>query len=159
MISDAAALVLFAIRSSIKLGQQMRQAYVDSTKRRDLVLPLPNFFSTPDLISAVNYFDGPGKVHLAQSPRLGELLQKSKTSGKELEGEDLAEVLTCFKEFFNLDLAAKVTERAPLASVSAADQVADLVAYSLRDEYSALRARLGVAVTALGTPEPPQARN
>jgi len=56
-------------------------------------------------------------------------------------------------------LAAKVTERAPLASVSAADQVADLVAYSLRDEYSALRARLGVAVTALGTPEPPQARN
>jgi len=107
MISDAAALVLFAIRSSIKLGLQMRQAYVDSTKRRELVLPLPNFFSTPDIISAVNYFDGPGKVHLAQSPRLGELLQKSKTSGKDLEGDDLAEVLTCHKEFFNLDLAAK----------------------------------------------------
>jgi hypothetical protein len=50
----------------------------------------------------------------------------------------------------NLELAAKVTERAPLASVSAPDQLADLVAYSLGDEYSALRARLGVAITNLG---------
>ncbi|HEX5102096.1 MAG TPA: hypothetical protein VFV94_21450 [Polyangiaceae bacterium] len=59
----------------------------------------------------------------------------------------------------NLELAAKVSERAPLGSISAADQIADLVAYSLGDEYSALRTRLGVAVTALGTPEPPPARS
>ena len=38
MISDSAALVMFAIRSSIKLGRQLRQTYVDSTKRRELVL-------------------------------------------------------------------------------------------------------------------------
>lgn len=50
----------------------------------------------------------------------------------------------------NLELAARVTERAPPRSVSASEQTADLIAYSLRDEYSALRARLGVAVTNLG---------
>ena len=37
MISDSAALVLFAIRSSIKLGVELRQAFVDSTKRQALV--------------------------------------------------------------------------------------------------------------------------
>ena len=38
MISDSAALVMFAMRSSIKLGLQLRQTYVDSTKRRALVI-------------------------------------------------------------------------------------------------------------------------
>ena len=52
MVSDSAALVLFAIRSALKLGQQLRLAYVDNTKRRELVLPLPNFFSSPDVVSA-----------------------------------------------------------------------------------------------------------
>jgi len=50
----------------------------------------------------------------------------------------------------NLELAAKITERAPLGAWPAAEQSADLVAYSLGDEYSALRARLGVALTSLG---------
>jgi hypothetical protein len=52
----------------------------------------------------------------------------------------------------NLELVAKVTERAPLGSVSAAEQLADLVAYSLSDEYTALRKRLGVAITSLSDP-------
>jgi hypothetical protein len=46
----------------------------------------------------------------------------------------------------NLELAAAVTERAPLATVSAREQADDLVAYSLSPEYALLRARLGVAV-------------
>jgi len=50
----------------------------------------------------------------------------------------------------NLELAARITERAPLRAISASEQCADLVAYSLGDEYSTLRARLGVAVTTLG---------
>jgi hypothetical protein len=47
----------------------------------------------------------------------------------------------------NLTLAAKVTEAAPLPGSSAAEQVDDLIVYSLSDEYAALRARIGVAVT------------
>ena len=38
-----AELIMFAIRSAIKLGQQSREAYVDATRRTALVLPLPSF--------------------------------------------------------------------------------------------------------------------
>ncbi|MBI3849412.1 MAG: hypothetical protein HY298_03830 [Verrucomicrobia bacterium] len=107
MISDAAALVLFAIRSSIKLGQQMRQAYVDSTKNRELVLPLPNFFSEINIVSAANYFDVKGQAYLADRPKLAALLQKRKTAGKTLTAEEEAEVCTYHIEFENLDRAKR----------------------------------------------------
>lgn len=35
MAADSAALVMLAIRSGIKLGQQMRLACMDSAKRRE----------------------------------------------------------------------------------------------------------------------------
>jgi hypothetical protein len=106
MISDAAALVMFAIRSSIKLGLELRQAFVDNTKRRDLVLPLPNFFSAPDIVSAANYFAGPpGSAYLATSQKLADLLTKRRSPGLSLTPDEEAEVLTYYDEFFNLDLA------------------------------------------------------
>ena len=105
MISDAAAIVMFAIRSSIKLGLQMRQAYVDATKRRELILPLPNFFSAPDIVSATNYFAGPGKAFVSKSQPLADLLKKRAASG--LSAEEEAEVITFHAEFFNLDLATR----------------------------------------------------
>jgi hypothetical protein len=49
----------------------------------------------------------------------------------------------------NLELAASIVERAPLPGPSATEQIGDLIAYSLTDEYSMLRARVGVAVTTL----------
>ena len=60
MISDSAALILFAIRSTVKLTQQVRLAYVDSTRRRELVLPLPKFFTDTDDIDAAEFFDSDG---------------------------------------------------------------------------------------------------
>lgn len=56
MVTDSAALILFAIRSAAKLSQQIRLAYLDHTRRRDLILPLPNFFSSTNVIDAVDYF-------------------------------------------------------------------------------------------------------
>jgi hypothetical protein len=56
MITDSAALVLFAIRSSVRLGHEARQAYVDATRRRHLSLPLPNFFSSSNAADAFQYF-------------------------------------------------------------------------------------------------------
>jgi hypothetical protein len=107
MISDAATIVLFAIRSSIKLGQQIRQAYVDSTKSRELVLPLPNFFSEINIVSAANYFDVKGQAYLADRPKLAALLQKRKTPGRTLTPEEETEVCTYHVEFENLDRARR----------------------------------------------------
>jgi hypothetical protein len=56
MVTDSAALLLFAIRSTAKLSQQIRLACVDDTRRRDLILPLPKFFSGTNVIDAVGYF-------------------------------------------------------------------------------------------------------
>lgn len=107
MISDSAALVMFAIRSSIKLGQQLRQAYVDSTKNRELILPLPNFFSDINIVSAANYFDVKGQAYLADRPRLASLLQKRKTPGQTLTPEEEAEACAYHIEFENLDRAKR----------------------------------------------------
>jgi hypothetical protein len=105
MVTDSTALVMFAIRSGIKLGQQVRLAYVDSTKRRELVLPLPDFFSSPDISSATNYFAGAGKVHVAKAPYLADLLTKRNTPGKVLTSAEESEIIDYHTEFFNLDLA------------------------------------------------------
>ncbi len=104
MVSDSTALVLFAIRSSLKLGQQIRQAYVDATKRRKLVLPLPDFYSTPDIVSAVNYFAGTGNQYIRPGTLLNRLFQKWKTPGEELTEEEKGLLVDYHHEFFNLDL-------------------------------------------------------
>jgi len=57
---DTASVILFGIQSAIRLGQQARQAYVDSTRNRALVLPLPNFNPEPNSGSAlIHYGDQP----------------------------------------------------------------------------------------------------
>ena len=73
-----AELIMFAIRSAIKLGQQSRAAYVDATRRRELVLPLPNFPTEITADSAGGYFVGAGVRHVQQSPRLAVLVDKWK---------------------------------------------------------------------------------
>ena len=40
MIAGSAELVMFAIRSALKVAEQSRKAYIESTMRRELVLPL-----------------------------------------------------------------------------------------------------------------------
>ena len=73
-----AELIMFAIRSAIKLGQQSREAYVDATRRRELVLPLPNFPTAITVDSAGGYFIGEGVRHVQRSARLGALVDKWK---------------------------------------------------------------------------------
>lgn len=105
MIAEPVQLVMLAIRSSLRLGQQVRQAYVDSTKRRELVLPLPNFFSKVDVAAARNYFGGSGKGHLERVPHVKALLEKLRAPGGELEPGEESEVLVAYSEFRNLERA------------------------------------------------------
>jgi hypothetical protein len=73
-----AELIMFAIRSAIKLGQQSRSAYVDATRRRELVLPLPNFPTAITVDSAGGYFIGEGVRHVRRPSRLADLVDKWK---------------------------------------------------------------------------------
>jgi len=71
-----AALIMFAIRSAIKLGQQSRSAYVDATRRRELVLPLPDFPTAITIDSAGGYFIGEGMRHVRRPSRLADLVDR-----------------------------------------------------------------------------------
>ena len=93
MVAVSVEIVLFAIRSGIKLGQQMRQAYVDSTKNRELVLPLPNFFGKTDITSALDYFETDGKAHVKDASRLAELLKKHHPPESVLSSEEEKDVI------------------------------------------------------------------
>jgi len=126
MISDSAALVIFAISSSIKLGQQIRQACIDAAKGRPLVLPLPNFFSQPDVVSAANYFAGPGAAHVAPGSQLSGLLQKRKSPGQALTPGEEEQLLGYHVEFFNLDLvrAGKIGRAADGSTLHALEYTA-----------------------------------
>ena len=70
-------LILYAIQSAIKLGKQIRRAYLDNLKRRELILPLPKFPSQKDWTSALNFFEGDGNVYVQKDPRIADLLVKA----------------------------------------------------------------------------------
>ena len=70
-------IVLFGIKAGIRLGVQISAAYVDNLKRRELVLPLPNFPAVEDEVSALYYFEGSGSSFLGDDPALTALVNKA----------------------------------------------------------------------------------
>ncbi len=113
MFTDSASLILFAIQSSVRLGQQARTAYVDSTRRRELILPLPDFFSSPDVNDAIAFFDKTGKRFVDGYERNGQFIKGSKrlkslislALNQTLEDEEKNELKIFHTEFWNLNRA------------------------------------------------------
>lgn len=109
----SSALVIFAIQSALKLGAEAREAYVDATRRRALVLPLPNYQAKSDLFDAVEYFMGPGRRHIPQSQVLEGLRSRLEESDsidqlvKGLSEEQKAELVVLHSDFATLDLLEK----------------------------------------------------
>ena len=66
-------LILFAIQTALRLGVQARAAYVDATRRRSLILPLPNYQAKSDVYDALEYFKESGKGHIPKSKLLEDL--------------------------------------------------------------------------------------
>jgi hypothetical protein len=99
-----AELIMFAIRSAIKLGQQSREAYVDATCRHALVLPLPDFPTKITTEDAGGYFLGAGAPRVSSSPRLAALLDKFRTRTP-LSPAEQEELLGLRRECFVQDLA------------------------------------------------------
>jgi hypothetical protein len=86
----APSIVLFAIQSAIKLGAQSREAYVDATRRREILLPLPKFNPSPGIGAARIYFRRE-RPQIKGPKRLLELLDKvdAKVKLTKLEQEEL----------------------------------------------------------------------
>ncbi|MGD9076531.1 MAG: hypothetical protein PVJ69_15040 [Desulfobacteraceae bacterium] len=106
-------LVLFAIRSALRLGVQARAAYVDATRRRSLILPLPNYQSKADVYDAVEYFNNSGKRHIPESKLLGDLrgqLEETNTITQivnNLSEDQKTELMVLHSDFATLDLIEK----------------------------------------------------
>lgn len=88
--------VLFAIQAGLKLYGGVRKAYVDSTRSRALLLPLPRAADV-DAGSARVWFLGDGASVAAQHPRIQWLVNKSERTGDE-ERELLASYSLLYSE-------------------------------------------------------------
>jgi hypothetical protein len=71
-----ADLVIWGIKSGLKLADQSRKAYVEATINRNLILPLPNFTSSITVDTAKSYFRGGGRVHLKNNSGLEKLYKR-----------------------------------------------------------------------------------
>ena len=107
MVTDSAALVMFAIRSGIRLSQQVRKSYIDATKRRDLVLPLPKFFAAVDSLDEAQWFhSGDGKPYCDRSPRLKEIV-KNFGNQQPLSEPEKQEIHDFYQDYHTLFLAER----------------------------------------------------
>jgi hypothetical protein len=92
-------LVIFGIKTGIKLAQQGRHAYVEATINRELVLPLPNFNPEVSIGIAEGYFHGTGNIHLRENCRIKELVDISLNSIRSLTGDEKNEIIDAYADF------------------------------------------------------------
>jgi hypothetical protein len=106
-------LILFAMQSALRLGLQARAAYVDATRRRALVLPLPNYQAKSDVYDALEYFKSSGKRHISESKLLKDLrnyLVKTNNITQivnTLTEEQKTELMVLHSDFATLDFIEK----------------------------------------------------
>jgi len=101
----SAEVILFAIRAGIRLGQEARQAFIDGTKRRMLVLPLPKVDFGPNVDSAWRFFQNEGKGFvIAENPRLIYLHQRA--TDRKLTKAEESEYLA-LRSYFDSILSAR----------------------------------------------------
>ena len=58
MITDTATIILFAIQATVKIGKAGYKNYIDATRNRDLILPLPEHYNEILPTQAWNFFFG-----------------------------------------------------------------------------------------------------
>src|SRR3989304_1202874 len=82
-----AELILFGIQAALRINQQFRHAYADSTRSRAITLPLPNFPAAPDRSSMENFYRfGDGKEFAGRNLRVRWVLARlSQTGGRSPE--------------------------------------------------------------------------
>lgn len=108
MVGDSATLLLVAIRGGIRLSGQIRLAHVDATRRRELLLPLPQFETRTDWREAIEFFTTPGlgTDYADTNSRLQRLLAKAPDD--RLGEEDRAELSRLHSEYAYLKTAEEL---------------------------------------------------
>lgn len=90
--SASAQVVLFGIRSAIRLGQQARAAYVDNTRGRALTLPLPDFTLTVDTASAIGHFQIRIEQGAGVDPEIRRIVAKTRARLRDPAAPALTEI-------------------------------------------------------------------
>jgi hypothetical protein len=84
MAFGASEIIMFGINAGVRLYGQARQAYVEKTRERELVIPLPGLPHSPTVTRAFAYFKDnmQGKQFVAMSIRLAELHEMAKAGAQ-----------------------------------------------------------------------------
>lgn len=99
MIASASAeLVFFAIRGALRLGQQARAAYIDATRRSEIVLPLPDYDPVEDVSAAFLYFGSLRQEGTVLPFGLGKLVDDF-SANNGLSADDERKFLDYFHEY------------------------------------------------------------
>ncbi len=100
-----AELILFGIQAAVRINQQFRHAFADSTRSQAITLPLPNFPDAVDRSSIENFYRfGDGQGVAGSNLRVQELLSKLSKTG-DLSSEEDLEFAQLFREHNAMVLA------------------------------------------------------
>lgn len=113
-ISDV---VLFGIKSGLKIAKQGRQAYIEGTISKALVLPLPNYEAAFSVGSATNFFlTSQGTAQLNKDPRLQDIFTRI-TNTQSFTEEEEAFFISSAMDFQLLhDLESNIISSTKLAN-------------------------------------------
>lgn len=97
-MSASVELVIFAIRSALRINAQYRRAFADSTLDRPLTLPLPSFEARPNLATVEAFYDRQDVQELIGSNlRVVALLRELQDEGR-LQKEAERELFSLYRE-------------------------------------------------------------
>ncbi|MFH2047716.1 MAG: hypothetical protein ABIK92_21535 [Pseudomonadota bacterium] len=98
-MTGTAELILFGIKAGIRLAQQGKRIYIETTIERDLTLPLPNFNFEPSIGTADGYFHGAGQVYVDENPDLKELYDISMKHTREMTKDEKRRYMAFFVDY------------------------------------------------------------
>jgi hypothetical protein len=129
MAFGATEIIMFGIQAGVRLYGQARQAYVEKTRERELVIPLPGLDHSPTVTRAFAYFKDniQGKRHVAESARLAELHEMAKAGAQAFKNNHPAESKEYLElyEFYRLgDAGTPVKEKLLRSEIIALNTVA-----------------------------------
>ena len=129
MAFGATEIIMFGIQAGVRLQGQARQAYVEKTREREFVMPLPGLDHSPTVTRAFAYFKDniQGKRYVAASVRLADLHEMARAGAQAFKINHPAEAKEYLElyEFYRLDDAGTlVNDKFLLTEIIALNTVA-----------------------------------